>query len=173
MGDLAPRQLAERLGISERRLRRLLKRHGDRIPHHRVGRSLRFPLEAEAAVADLLAAPSSLPPALISPTAEASEERRLLTGLIHTQARVMERLAAALEQRPARSPQEQAPSPPHDLEARVQALAHELARQGERIHFLERELREAIAALREDMEKCQFWSKRLMLHLASKHTPTS
>ena len=173
MDGLSPRQLAERLGISERRLRRLLKRHGDRIPHQRTGRSLRFPPEAEAALVALLPASTSLPPAVIAPAAEATEERRLLTDLIHTQARVMERLAAALEQRPTSFAQEQLPAPAHDLEARVQSLAHELARQGERIHFLERELREAIAALREDMEKCQFWSKRLMLHLASKNPPTS
>ncbi len=163
MTALSPRQLAERLGISERRLRRLLARHGERIPHERSGRLLRFPPEAEAAVAALLTPPSL--PALPAPSPD--EERRLLTDLIHTQARVMERLAAALEHRPPTPPMAELP-PTHDLEARVQALAHELARQGERLHCLEQEVRAALGSLRDEMEKCQFWSKRLMLHLASK-----
>lgn len=167
MPFLSPRELAQRLGISERRLRRLLARHGERIPHQRAGRTVRFPPEAEAAVAALLtpAPPASLP-AIPAAAPAGDEERRLLTDLVHTQARVLERLAAALESRPSAPC---LPEPPaHDLEARVQALAHELARQGERLHALERELREALAAVREDVEKCQFWSKRLMLHLASK-----
>ena len=168
MNPLTPSELAHRLGISERRLRRLVRRYADTIPHLRTGRALRFPPEAEEAVRAYLT--PALPPNTLPAPATLNTERQLLTDLIHTQARVMERLAAALEQRPqAAIP---ALPPTQDLEARIQALAHELARQGERIYTLEKEMREALAALRDDMEKCQFWSKRLMLHLASK-SPSS